>query len=266
MAGRFVFGQYKPSDSLGHRLDPRGKILYAVFLMILSIFTSSALYYAIIIAGIIALLLLSHISIITLIRTGKPFIFLVLITALYHLLFSARDTRTIVDIFGFRLTEGGVYMATAFSLRVLVFVGIAFFISLTTMPSDMAEVLVGWMKPLKRFGVPVNDIGLIIFIAMRFIPVLAEEFDTLRKAQMVRGVDFSGNLIKKARKMIFLLIPIFQSAMRRADDLALAIEARGYSGNVERSSYREFKWGLLDFVFIIFASIFAILTFVFAGV
>lgn len=266
MTGRFIFGQYKPSDSPGHRLDPRFKILYAIFLMILSIFTSSALYYAIIIAGIIALLLLSDMSFATLIRAGKPFVFLVLITASYHLLFSERDTGTIVDIFGFRLTEGGVYMAAAFSLRVLVFVGIAFFISLTTMPSDMAEVLVGWIKPLKRFGVPVNDIGLIIFIAMRFIPVLAEEFDTLRKAQLMRGVDFSGNLIKKARKMIFLLIPIFQSAMRRADDLALAIESRGYSGNVERSSYRDFKWSLLDIVFIVFASAFTIAVFVLTGV
>ncbi len=266
MVGRFIFGQYKPSNSPGHRLDPRGKILYAVFLMILSLFTSSVAYYAIIIAGIIILLLLSNISFITLIRTGKPFILLVLITALYHLIFSARDTRTLFDIFGFRITEGGLYMAAAFSLRVLVFVGIAFFISLTTMPSDMAEVLVGWMKPLKRFGVPVNDIGLIIFIAMRFIPVLAEEFDTLRKAQLVRGVDFSGNLIKKSRKMIFLLIPIFQSAMRRADDLALAIEARGYSGSVERSSYHEFKWRPFDFVFFTLAVAFAVLSFIFAGV
>jgi energy-coupling factor transport system permease protein len=265
LVGKFIFGQYKPSSSLGHRLDPRGKILYAVFLMILSLFTASVSYYAIIIAGIIFLLLLSNISFITLIKTGKPFIFLVLITAIYHLIFSARDTRTVVDIFGFRLTEGGIYMAAAFSLRVLVFVGVAFFISLTTLPSDMAEVLVGWMKPLKRLGVPVNDIGLIVFIAMRFIPVLAEEFDTLRKAQLVRGVDFSGGLIKKSRKMIFLLIPIFQSAIRRADDLALAIEARGYSGGAERSSYRQFAYRLTDLIFFTVAVVFAVLSFIFAG-
>jgi energy-coupling factor transport system permease protein len=266
LVGKFIFGQYKPSNSLGHRLDPRGKILYAVFLMILSLFTASVSYYAIIIAGIIFLLLLSNISFITLIKTGKPFIVLVLITALYHLIFSARDTKTVVDIFGFRLTEGGIYMAAAFSLRVLVFVGVAFFISLTTLPSDMAEVLVGWMKPLKRFGIPVNDIGLIVFIAMRFIPVLAEEFDTLRKAQLVRGVDFSGGLIKKSRKMIFLLIPIFQSAIRRADDLALAIEARGYSGGAERSSYRQFQYRLTDLIFFTIAVAFAVLSFIFAGV
>jgi len=266
LVGKFIFGQYKPSNSLGHRLDPRGKILYAVFLMILSLFTASVSYYAIIIAGIIFLLSLSNISFVALIKTGKPFIFLVLITAVYHLIFSARDTKTVLDIFGFRLTEGGIYMAAAFSLRVLVFIGVAFFISLTTLPSDMAEVLVGWMKPLKRFGVPVNDIGLIVFIAMRFIPVLAEEFDTLRKAQLVRGVDFSGGLIKKSRKMIFLLIPIFQSAIRRADDLALAIEARGYSGGAERSSYRQFQYHLTDLIFFTIAVAFAVLSFIFAGV
>jgi len=263
LVDRFLFGQYKPADSFGHRLDPRGKILLAVFLMVLSVFTSSALFYILIIAGIIILLLLSNISFPEIIRNSKPFIFLVLITAIYHLLFSARDTQTVINIFGFHLTKGGLYMAAAFSLRVLVFVGIAFFISLTTMPSDMAEVLTGWMKPLKRFNVPVNDISLIIYIAMRFIPVLAEEFDTIRKAQAVRGVDFSGSLLKKARKMIFLLIPIFQSAMRRADDLALAIESRGYDGSVERSSYREFSWRPADLIFAVSAGGVAILIFIY---
>jgi energy-coupling factor transport system permease protein len=100
---------------------------------------------------------------------------------------------------------------------------------------------------------------------MRFIPVLAEEFDTLRKAQLVRGVDFSGGLIKKSRKMIFLLIPIFQSAIRRADDLALAIEARGYSGGAERSSYRQFRYRLTDLIFLTIAVTFAVLSFIFAG-
>lgn len=249
MINRIIIGQYQPSDSFGHRLDPRAKILAALFVMVVAMFTTSTLFYLMIIAGIILLLLFSDISAGTIFRNGKPFIFLVLITALYHLLFSARDTETVMQIFGFNLTRGGISMAASFSLRVLLFVGIAFFISLTTMPAEMAETLVGWLKPLKKIGVPVNDIGLIVFIAMRFIPVLAEEMDSIRQAQLVRGVDFSGGLKKRGRNLLFLLIPVFQSAIRRADELAIAIESRGYISGAPRSSLKIFRFRSADWLF-----------------
>lgn len=199
------------------------------------------------------------------VKNGRPFVILVAFTAAYHLIFSARDTRTIIDFYGLRLTEGGIYMAASFSLRLLVFVGVAFFVSLTTLPSDMAEALVGWTKPLSKIGVPASDIGLIVFIAMKFIPVLAEEFDTIRKAQIVRGVDFSGGLIKRIRKMIFLLIPVFQSAIRRADDLAIAIESRGYISGVERSNYNKFHWRPADLCFLSSAAVVVIALYVVTG-
>jgi len=265
MTARFILGQYRPSDSFGHRLDPRGKILFAVFLMIISIFTSSALFYLLIVSGIIILLLLSKIPFSAIAANAKPFVILVAFTAAYHLIFSARDTSTVFDLFGLRLTEGGLYMAASFSLRLLVFVGIAFFVSLTTLPSDMAEALVGWMKPLGKIGVPAADISLIVFIAMRFIPVLAEEFDTIRKAQIVRGVDFSGGLIKKGKKMIFLLIPVFQSAIRRADDLAVAIESRGYISGSERSRFNLFHWGWIDLWFLTSAVILVAALYIITG-
>ncbi len=251
MVGKLKIGQYRPDDSFGHRLDPRAKILTAIFLMILSIFTSSPLFYLLIILGLTLLLVCSNISFKIILRNMRPFLLLVIITALYHLIFSARDTATITSIFGFRLTSGGLYLAATFSLRVLLFLEIAFFLTITTMPSDLAEALVGWLRPFKRFGVTADDILLIVFIAMRFIPVLAEEFDTIKKAQQVRGVDFSGGLIKKGRKMVLLLIPIFQSALRRADDLALAIESRGYISGADRSRYSIFKYGLNDYLFIL---------------
>lgn len=250
MTNRFVFGQYKPRDSIGHRLDPRAKIFFAVCLMIISVFTTSVPFYLTLIAGILFLLYMSKISMTMIFHNIRPFIILVVITALYHLLFSARDSAAVFNIFGFNITEGGLDMAVGFSLRVLVFVGVAFFLSLTIMPTDLADSLVNWLKPLRKLSVPVNDIGLILFIAMRLIPVLAEEFDTIRKAQKVRGVDFSGSLIKKARKLVYLLIPVFQSALRRADDLALAIESRGYISNTERSSYRVFKLHTADWIFL----------------
>ena len=265
MTSRFIFGQYKPKDSFGHRLDPRAKIFFAVYLMVLSVFTTSAGFYLALILGLLLLLQLSRISLGMVQRNIRPFFILIIITALYHLLFSARDTATVFNIFGFRLTEGGLTMAAGFSLRVLVFVGIAFFLSLTIMPTDLADSLVNWLKPLKKFRVPVNDIGLILFIAIRLIPVLAEELDTIRKAQMVRGVDFSGGLVKKARKLAFLLIPVFQSALRRADDLALAIESRGYISSAERSSYRIFKMQTADWLFLAFSILTALILFYLIG-
>jgi energy-coupling factor transport system permease protein len=168
---------------------------------------------------------------------------------------------TVIEIFGLRLTEGGIYMAIIFSLRVVVFVGIAFFISLTIAPPDMAEVLVGWLKPFKRIGVPSYDIGLIVFIAMRFIPVLAEEFETIRKAQTARGVDFKGRLTERAKKLTYLLIPVFQSAIRRADELAVAIESRGFISGAERSSYSHFRFLAIDWLFLSSSIIIALVLF-----
>ncbi len=194
MTGRFIFGQYRPIDSFGHNLDPRGKLLMAAFLMVISLFTSSAIFYLAIITLTTAMLLASRISLSTIFRNIRPFILLALITAAYHLIFSERETSTLIEFYGIRITAGGLGMAISFSLRVLVFIGIAFFVSLTTMPSDMAEALVSWLKPIGKLGVPLNDLKLVIFISMRFIPVLAEEFDTIRKAQIVRGVDFSGSI------------------------------------------------------------------------
>jgi len=219
--------------------------------MILALFTQSALFYSIMIIGLIILLRFSKISFTVLIKNIGPFLILVSITAVYHLLFSSRESVEIFNIFGFGLTRGGVEMAIVFSLRVILFVVIAFLIALTIAPSDMAESLVYFIKPLKKIGIPVNDIGLIIFIAMRFIPVLAEEFETIKKAQIVRGVCYSGGLISRAKKSLVLLIPVFQSAIRRADDLAIAIESRGYISGGERSSLRQFRFDKNDFIFII---------------
>lgn len=229
--------------------------------MIISIFTTSYIFYSFLIVGLGLMLILSDITVRTILKNSRPFLILVLITALYHLLFSARDTHTIGELFGYKLTEGGLAMAVAFSLRMLVFVGIAFFVSLTTMPADMAETLVGWLKPLQRIGIPINDIGLMVFIAMRFIPVLAEELDTIKKAQIVRGVNFSGGLKNRARKMTVLLIPVFQAAIRRADDLAVAIESRGYVSGSERSSLRIYKFRRADWLFLIIAIISATIIF-----
>jgi len=251
MTSRIMIGQYKPADSVMHRMDALAKILFAFALMVFAVMTASIAFYVASLALVILLLVLSRISAGDMARNFRPFVILIAITFLYHLIFSGRESEVLYSVWKLRLTEDGLRMAVTFSLRVLVFVGLAFLISLTTLPSDMADALVSWMKPFRKIGIPVNDIALIIFIAMRFIPVLAEEFDTIKKAQMVRGVEFSGNLIKRGRKMVALLIPVFQSAIRRADDLAVAIESRGYVSGAERTSYNKIIWRINDWIFLI---------------
>lgn len=263
--GQFIFGQYRPKDSFGHRLDPRGKILFVILLMILAVLTSSKLFYGLTIAGILILLVLSKINARNLLASIKPFVLMVAFTAGYHLIFSGRDTAPVLTFWGINITEKGLDMALIFSLRLIMFVVAAFFISLTIMPVDMAEVIGKWLKPFRKIGLPVGDIALIIFIAMRFIPVLAEEFDTIRKAQIVRGADFSGNLITRGKKMISLLIPILQSAVRRADELAVAIESRGYISGQERSSYIQLKYRPVDIMFILVSFTAVIFIFYYVG-
>jgi energy-coupling factor transport system permease protein len=156
-------------------------------------------------------------------------------------------------------------MAVIFSLRVLIFVLIALFVSFTTLPSDLAEALTGWLKPLRKLGVPADDIAMIVFIAIRFIPVLAEEFDTIRKAQTVRGVDFSGGLLKRIRQVIYLLVPVFRSALRRADDLALAMESRGYISGTPRTTYSQWRYRTGDIVFCLLSTAGFVLLYIFLG-
>lgn len=265
MNERLILGQYRPSDSFGHRLDPRGKIFFAIAVMLLSVFTTSIYFYLGIIAGVSSLLVFSGVTSAVILRNLKPFLILAIITALYHLIFSARDTEKVLEIFGFALTAGGIKMAVSYSLRVLVFVTIAFFVSLTTAPDELAETLVSWLKPFRKIGIPAEDIGLIVFIAMRFIPVLAEEFEMIRKAQMVRGVTMSGKIRERGRKLLYLLIPVFHSALRRADELAMAIESRGYVSGEPRSSYHLFRFRYSDWLFLSAALSYAAMLFILTG-
>jgi energy-coupling factor transport system permease protein len=248
---KFIFGQYKPSSSFVHNLDPRGKITVSLLIMVAALASTSIVFYLVTLLMVIVLLKLSGISFMTIVRNGRPFIYLVLITAAYHIVFSGKGTDIIIELAGFKIYYGGLYLALVFSLRVLVFIGLAFMISLTIAPSDMAETIVYFLRPLKVFRVPVEDIGLVLFIAMRFVPVLAQEFDTIKKAQIIRGVDFSGNLIKRGRSLLYLFIPVFYSSIRRADDLALAIESRGYVSGQRRTSFGRFQWRLADTVFLL---------------
>jgi energy-coupling factor transport system permease protein len=253
-----LLGQYRPLDSYLHQLDARAKMVPVTLALVLSLITASMAYYLVILAALILFLLISKVGARTLVANFKPLLLLVLITAVYHLVFSGRDSETVVNLFGWRLTTVGVHMAAFYSLRLVLFVAIAFLVTLTSSPSELAEAFTKILRPLKALRVPVHDLSLILFMAIRFIPVLYEEFMAIRNAQIIRGVRFSGSFVNRIRKTVYIIIPVFVSAIQRADDIALAIQARGYNGSKERTFYSRSKFGRRELVFALASTAFVL--------
>lgn len=258
-----MLGQYRPLDSYLHRLDARAKLVPVFLVLILSLLTDSYLFYLLIQAALVVSLLFSGINYKTLIENFKPIFIIVLITSLYHLLFSGGDSDVVLDLSIFKFRERSIDMAIFYSLRLVIFISIAFLMTLTNSPSELGEAVYKILKPLRRIKVPVDDLALIIFIAIRFIPILYDEFISIKNAQIIRGVDFSGSIINRMKKTVAVIIPVFISAVQRADELALALQARGYRSNQERSFFSHAKIGKSEIIFILGSSAFVLLLYYF---
>lgn len=253
MSSPILLGQYRPSDSYLHSLDARAKALAVLAVMIFALASNAILFYVILIGALIVGLGWSGVSASAMLKSFTPVLLLVVLTAAFHLIFSGRNSQVLFTLFGWPVRSAAVSAAAFYSLRVVLFVAAAFLITFTSSPSELAEALVKILKPLRRFRVPVNDLGLIIFIAIRFLPILYDEFVTIRNAQVMRGVDFGGSFIMRIRKTSYLLIPVFVAAVGRADDLALAIEARGYDSHARRTIYSQARFGAREAVFAVAA-------------
>ncbi len=249
-----MLGQYRPLDSYLHRLDARAKLVPVVLVMVLGLLTSSPTFYISLLIALVAALLISGISAGTLLRNFRPILLLVAVTFFYHILFSARQTDALFHVVGFAVTTGGLAKAIFFSLRLLLFVAIAFLVTLTNSPSELAEALTRLLRPLERLRIPVSDLGLIIFIALRFIPILYDELVAIRNAQMIRGVDFGGGMFSRIRKTTAILVPVLVGTIGRADELAMAMEARGYQSGKRRSFYSHSKFDGRAWLFMFISS------------
>ncbi len=255
LAGGIMLGQYRSLDSLLHRLDARSKMIPVTLVLILSLFTGSPWFYIVLMGGLLAALLSSGVGVAAVARGLKPIMILVAVTVLYHIVFAQRGGEVYLRIWSWELTESAVNRAAFFSLRLLLFTSIAFLVTLTSSPSELAEGITRLLSPLSYLRVPVAEIGMIVFIAIRFIPVLYEEFRAIRNAQIIRGMGFSGSLIKRARKTTAIIIPVFMAAVQRADELALAMEARGYDGRTSRTIYSRSRFGAAEWSFMTGVSI-----------
>jgi len=257
-----LLGQYRPLDSFLHRLDARSKILPVVLVLVLALLTDAVLFYATIMLALIAALLASGIKATNLARNFRPILILVVITSLYHLIFSGRDSSVLFDLWGWRITAQAVQLAAFYSMRLILFVSIAFLITLTNSPSELAEAFGLLLRPLAKLGLPVNELSMILFIAIRFIPILYQEFTAVRHAQMIRGVDFGGSLVKRIKKTTFIIIPVFVAAIQRADEIAQAMQARGYRSDTARTCYSHSRFGGREWLFSLGSSLLVVLVFV----
>ena len=243
-----TLGQYFPGNSPVHRLDPRTKllavVLYIVALFLASWFVTYAIMF-VVLAGSIAI---SHVPIKSIVRGLKPVLFIVVFTAVLNLFYTPGNT-VLVHFWIFTITLEGVWRAFFMVVRIMMLISGTFLLTYTTSPILLTDGLESLLNPLKKIRVPVHELAMMMSIALRFIPTLIEETDKIMSAQRARGADFeSGSLIQRAKALLPLLVPLFISAFRRADELATAMECRCYHGGEGRTRLRQLKYKLADYV------------------
>ena len=240
-----TIGQYYPADSVLHRLDPRVKLI-GTFAFLISLFVGSGIVaYGIATVFLATVIKLSKVPFKMIIKGLKAIIIILLITVSFNLFLTE---GTVIFQLGFlRVTKEGVSVAFFMAVRLIYLVVGASLMTLTTTPNDLTDGLESVLGPLKKVKIPVHEIAMMMSIALRFIPILMEETDRIMKAQKARGADFeSGNLIEKAKAMVPLLVPLFISAFRRANDLAMAMEARCYRGGEGRTKMKPLRYEAAD--------------------
>lgn len=240
-----TLGQYYQTESVIHRLDPRVKLVTTV-VFIISLFLFDGILGYLFAALFLAMTIkLSRVPFKFMVKGMKAIVFLLMITVVFNMFLTPGEP--IVTLWKLTLTKEGVRLAVYMAVRLSLLVIGSSIMTLTTTPNQLTDGLEKLLNPLKKLKFPVHEIAMMMSIALRFIPILLEETDKIMKAQIARGADFeSGNLIKKAKSMIPLLVPLFISAFRRANDLAMAMEARCYRGGEHRTKMKPLQYKKID--------------------
>ena len=242
-----TLGQYYQADSVIHRLDPRVK-LGTTLLFIVSLFIfKGAAGYAVAALFLALVIKLSKVPFKFMVKGMKAIVFLLLITIVFNLFLTPGEP--LVSIWKLTITKQGLSMALLLSVRLSFLIIGSSVMTLTTTPNQLTDGMEKMLSPLKKLKVPVHEVAMMMSIALRFIPILMEETDKIMKAQLARCADFeSGNLVKKAKSMVPLLVPLFIAAFRRANDLAMAMEARCYRGGEHRTKMKPLHYEKRDYI------------------
>ena len=246
-----TLGQYFPGDTVAHRLDPRTKILLVVLYITALFCAKGVVTYAIMAAVLAVCVRISKVGLRSLVRGLKPVLFIIIFTGILNLFFTPGD-RYLVEWGFLRISDTGLRNAVFMVIRIMLLIMGTFLLTYTTSPIRLTDALEQLMGGLKRFHVPVHELAMMMSIALRFIPTLIEETDKIMSAQKARGADFeSGSLVQKAKALVPILVPLFISAFRRADELATAMECRCYHGGEGRTKLQVLRYEGRDYAALI---------------
>ena len=243
-----TLGQYFPGKSPVHLLDPRTKLIILVVYIVALFLAVNWVSYAVLAAFLIAVIKISTIPPKSIVRGMKPLVFILVFTGVLNIFFTTGEGEPLIDFWIFTVYAEGLERALFMIVRILMLISATFLLTYTTSPISLTDGLESLMKPLKVIKVPVHELSMMMCIALRFIPTLIEETDKIMSAQKARGADFeTGSLMEKAKALIPILVPLFISAFRRADELATAMECRCYQGGEGRTKMKLLRYSLWDY-------------------
>ena len=243
-----TLGQYFPGKSPVHLLDPRTKLIMLV-VYIVALFTASGwISYGLLLAFLLIVIKISTIPPKSIVKGMKPLVMILVFTGILNIFFTTGEGKPLVDFWIFTIYTEGLVRAVFMMSRILMLISCTFLLTYTTSPIALTDGLEALMKPLKVIKVPVHELSMMMCIALRFIPTLIEETDKIMNAQKARGADFeSGSIMDRAKALIPILVPLFISAFRRADELATAMECRCYQGGEGRTKMKLLRYTVWDF-------------------
>ncbi len=243
-----TLGQYFPGNSPVHRLDPRTKLLILIVYIVALFMAGAWISYGVVFLFLAAVVAISRIPLRSLVRGMKPLVVILLFTAVLNLFFTG-GKQVLVEFWGIQITMEGVMRAIFMVLRILMLISGTFLLTYTTSPIALTDGLESLLGPLKKIKVPVHELSMMMCIALRFVPTLIEETDKIMSAQKARGADFeNGNLIRRVKALVPVLVPLFISSFRRADELATAMECRCYHGGEGRTKMKLLRYKRRDYL------------------
>ncbi|WP_079477323.1 energy-coupling factor transporter transmembrane component T family protein [Halobacillus salinus] len=248
MNNSMIIGQYVPAESVIHKMDPRSKIAIIFFFVLIVFFANSVMSYGLLTVFGVTAAASSKVPLRFIMKGLTPVWFLIIFTFLLHLIVT-KEGDVLYNLLGWKIYEEGVVQGAAISLRFFLLILVTSLLTLTTTPIEITDAIEELLGPLKKIRFPVHELALMMSISLRFIPTLMQETEKISKAQASRGVDFrTGSFKDRLKAIVPLLVPLFVSAFKRAEELAMAMEARGYRGGEGRTKLRELKVGKVDFI------------------
>ena len=244
-----TLGQYFPGNSVIHRMDPRTKLLILVGYIVALFLAVSWVSYGVLALFLAACIRISSIPLKSIVKGMKPLVFILVFTGVLNIFFTAGEGEPLVDFWVITVYSEGLLRAFFMVIRILMLISGTFLLTYTTSPIALTDALESLLGPLKKIGVPVHELSMMMCIALRFIPTLIEETDKIMCAQKARGADFeTGSIVDRAKALVPILVPLFISAFRRADELATAMECRCYHGGEGRTKLHVLKYQKRDYI------------------